>query len=105
MISYRYRIYHDDEQCTKGDRIRPALNSEQLEHEYDSINMELHLYSRSKNTELSYDTKRSERGGVLLTLRNFGSAQEADTFIEQFPNWLRNKLRTRFCLAIQREQA
>jgi hypothetical protein len=105
MTSYSYRIYHDDEQCTKEERTRSALNSEQLEHEYDSIDMELHLYSRSKNTELSYDTKRSEQGGVLLTLRNFSSTQEADTFIEQFLNWLRDRLRTRFCPAIQREQA
>ena len=102
MISYRYRIYHDDEQCTKEDRIRSALNSEQLEHEYNNIKMELHLYSRSKNVELSYDTKRSEEGGVLLTLRNFDSAQEADAFIGQFPDWLRNRLQTCFCPVIQR---
>lgn len=105
MNSYEYRIYHADDQCTKEDRIRSALTTEQLNHEYDGIDTALHLYSRSKNIKLSYDTKRSEEGGVLVTLRNFESAQEADTFIRQFPDWLKARVPTRFCPAIRKEQA
>ena len=104
MTTHGYRIYHDESECTKQDRIRSELNSEQLDHEYDNIGTALHLYARSKNVELMYDTKRSDKGGVLVTIRNFDSAQDADTFIEQFPNWLRAKLPTRFCPVVERER-
>lgn len=104
MNNYKYRIYHDDNQCTTEDLIRSALTKKQLDHEYDNIETALHLFSCSKNIELSYDTKLSEKGGVLVTLRNFKSAQEANKFLEQFPSWLRARIPTRFCPAIQREK-
>ncbi len=48
MNNHRYRIYHDQDQCTKGDLIRPKLTDELLEHEYDNLGTSLHIFCRAR---------------------------------------------------------
>jgi len=103
MTSYKYHIYHDENQCTKNGLGRPELTDAQLNIEYDSIDTELHLYSLSKNFELLCSTEHYEKGGVVVNFKNFKSSEEADTFIGQFPDWLKTRIDTSFCPIIQRE--
>jgi hypothetical protein len=105
MNTYKYHIHHDEDHCTKNDLIGPELTEAQLNIEYESIDIELHLYSLSKNFTLSCNTQQDENGGVLVDLRNFRSGEEADTFIRQFPEWLKTRIDTRFCPIIQKDES
>ena len=100
MNAYKYRIYHDEDHCSKVDLARPVLTIEQLELEYDSIEIELHLFSREKNVSVSCEIARSQQGGVVVVIRGFNSEKDADKFIGEFPAWLKNKLgNSHFCPA------
>jgi hypothetical protein len=103
MTSYTYYIYHDENQCTNYDLIRPELTDDQLNIEYESIDTELHLYALLNNFELLCNTQQDEKGGVVVCFRNFKSGEEADLFARQFPEWLKTRINTRFCPVIQRE--
>ena len=103
MNSYTYHIYHDEDQCTKNDLIKPELTKSQLYVEYQSIETELHLYALSKNFSLSCNTQYDDEDGILVDFRNFKSSEEAETFIREFPEWLKTRINTRFCPVIQRE--
>jgi len=104
LNNYKYHIYHNEDQCSKDDQIRTKLTDAQLNIEYESIDIALHLYSLSKNFDLSCDTQYDEKGGVVVDLKNFQSNEEADAFIGQFPEWLKTRINTRFCPVIQREK-
>jgi hypothetical protein len=101
MNSYRYHIYHDENQCAKNGRARSKLTDAQLNIEYESIDAELHLYSLYKHFELLCNTQPYEKGGVVVDFINFKSREEADTFIGQFPNWLKTRIDTGFSPVIQ----
>lgn len=105
MTTYKYHIHHDENQCTNIDLVSPELTDAQLNIEYESIDVELRLYSLSKNFNLSCNTQQDESGGVVVDFRNFKSSDEADSFIKQFPEWLKTRIDTRFCPVIQREEA
>ncbi len=104
MPSYKYHIYHHEDECSGNDLTRPELTHNQLNIEYESIDTELHLYALSKNFELLCNTQQDEKG-VVVYFRNFRSREEADTFIKQFPQWLKTRIDTRFCPLIQREES
>lgn len=101
MNTFKYRVYHDEAQCSKADRAHPALTDDQLDHEYDSIDTEFHLYLCTKNTSVPYDCSRFAQGGVVIAVRGFTSEAEADQFITEFPEWLKRKLgSSSFCPAV-----
>lgn len=103
MNSYKYHIYHDENQCVKNGLTKSELTDAQLNIEYESIDIELHLYSLLKNFELLCNTQYDEKGGVVVDFKNFKSSDEADTFIGQFPDWLKTRIDTGFCPIIQKE--
>lgn len=105
MNSYKYHIHHNAVQCIGNDIIKPELTYSQLNIEYESIDTELHLYALSKNFELLCSTQQDEKGGVVVDFRNFRSSEEADTFVKQFPEWLKTRIDTSFCPIIQREES
>jgi hypothetical protein len=102
MPTFRYRIFHDEEQSTKRELTRPALNSEQLRHEYDNIDTALHLYCRGRGLEVPYEVGDPQPDGVVISFDSFATAAEADTFVQQFTDSLQEKVPTRFCPGAQR---
>jgi hypothetical protein len=102
MNTNKYHIYHSEEACTKEDLIKTKLSKSQIEHEYDSLDIALHLFSRLKDIEASFEINPHEERGVVVKVQGFDSEQEADNFIGEFPRWLKGKLSTRFCPVIKK---
>ena len=102
MPTYKYHLYHSEEECSKEDLLRDKLTEEQIEHEYDSLETELHLFSRSKELDIVFEIDSHSQNGVIVKVRGISNEQEADDLIGEFPEWLKKRIPTRFCPIIKK---
>ncbi len=102
MNDYVYRIYHNEDHCTRHDLIRPTLTEKLLDHEYENLSTALRLFSRVRNPDVTFNTSRSTESGVLVTLHGLTSEHEADNFIGEFSSWLSERTPNRFCPAVDK---
>ena len=102
MAVYKYHLYHSEEECSKDDLAKNKLSEEQLDHEYDSLDTELHLFSRSKELDVTFIIHAHNKNGVVVEAQGLNSEQEADDFIGGFPAWTKRRGQTCFCPIIKK---